>query len=159
MTQCSSGLPPPMVRRLTRSLRAHSVEDRDGFYLDQKARIRESSHAHPGRRWARLTRKALPDASHGKRPRLLAIALTIESQTALAEVVEPRAGGIALRGRPVEAVGFQSSVLAIVVSAAAAQLHIETRAASDQERRVGRMTSVIRVVVHPTVAFRQLAPV
>src|SRR5437764_1266605 len=86
---------------------------------------------------------SLPDTPDGKCPLLLATALTMESLPASTKVVEPSTGRITLRCRPVESVGFQSCILAIV-GAATAEQGIKSRAASGQERFVRRFTPVIR---------------
>src|SRR6266496_2343045 len=100
---------------------------------------------------------SLSDASNGKSYRLLTAVLTVESQPALPEVVIPPVRRIDLRRRPVESVGFQSSILA-VLGAAAAEQRLKSRAASSHERLVCRFTLVLRILANPAVGLGQLPP-
>jgi len=77
----------------------------------------------PGHGQRRSTEHAvsLSDASNGKSSRLLTTVLTVESQPALTEVVVPSVRRIDLRCRPIESVGFQSRILAVLGAAATEQ--------------------------------------
>src|SRR4051812_47148801 len=79
---------------------------------------------------------------NGKSSRLLTTVLTLESQSALTEVVVPPVRRIDLRCRPIESVGFQSSILA-VLGAAAAEQRMKSRPASGHERLVCLLTRVL----------------
>ena len=89
----------------------------------------------PGHGQRRSTEHAvsLSDASNGKSSRLLTTVLTVESQPALTEVVVPSVRRIDLRCRPIESVGFQSRILA-VLGAAATEQRLKSRAASGHEQ-------------------------
>src|SRR5262249_51294821 len=101
---------------------------------------------------------SIPHTTHGEAPLLLAPALAMESEPTLAEVVEPCRGRGVFRCGPVEAVGFQSRILA-GIGAPAAQHRVEARAASDQERRVRPLPAVVRVLADAAVASRELPPI
>src|ERR1051325_5012372 len=75
---------------------------------------------------------SLSDASNGKSSGLLTAVLTVESQPALTEVVVPSVRRIDLRCGPIESVGFQSRIMAIL-GAAAAEQRMKSRAATCHE--------------------------
>jgi hypothetical protein len=120
-------------------------------------RERGGSNDAGGGRPARKCAPSIPDTPNGKCSLFLAAALTIKSQPAVGKVVEPRTGRIVFRCRPVESMGFQPCILAIL-GAAATEHGVEPRAASFQERLVGRFTAVGRILTEPTVAPGHLPP-
>src|SRR6267378_1627333 len=109
------------------------------------------------RRGEQSFQSSLSDAPNGKSSRLLTTVLTVESQPALTEVVVPSVRRIDLRCRPIESVGFQSRILA-VLGAAAAEQRMKSRAASGHERLVCRFTLVLRILADPAVGLGQLPP-
>src|SRR5690348_6950128 len=100
---------------------------------------------------------SLSDAPNGKSPGFLTAVLAVERQPTLPEVVVPPVRRIDLRCRPVESMGFQSSILAVLRAAAAEQC-LKSRAASGHERLVCRFSLVLGILAYPAVGLGQLTP-
>src|SRR3989338_5409922 len=103
------------------------------------------------------TRSGCLDAPHSQGHRLVTTTVTVQQASTATKVVEPSVVDVGLCGTPVEAMLFDSRIVATHLTTAA-QYCVETGNPSAKESGVRGLAIILGIPPHAAIALRQLTP-